>query len=165
MNYEAIIYDVKNHIAYVTLNRPEVLNAVNQQMRREIIDVCEQARRDPEVRVCIFTGAGDRAFSTGFDLKERASHGEEPSLFAQRHARHQPGIHLHHQAISAMDKPTIAAIRGYAVGGGLEVALACDMTSGRRGCKAWHDGSPPRETRGLRRHSTVAASDRNCESA
>ena len=75
MNYEAIIYDVKNHIAYVTLNRPEVLNAVNQQMRREIIDVCEQARRDPEVRVCIFTGAGHRAFSTGFDLKERASHG------------------------------------------------------------------------------------------
>ena len=127
MNYEAIIYDVKNHIAYVTLNRPEVLNAVNQQMRREIIDVCEQARRDPEVRVCIFTGAGHRAFSTGFDLKERASHGEEPSLFAQRHARNQPGIHLHHQAISAMDKPTIAAIRGYAVGGGLEVALACDM--------------------------------------
>jgi enoyl-CoA hydratase/carnithine racemase len=109
------------------LNRPEVMNAVNQQMRREIIDVCEQMRRDPEVRVCIFTGAGHRAFSTGFDLKERPSHSEELSLFAQRHLRHQPGIHLHHQAISAMDKPTIAAIRGYAVGGGLEVALACDM--------------------------------------
>ena len=72
VNYQAIIYDVKNHIGYVTLNRPEVMNAVNQQMRREIIDVCEQVRRDPEVRVCIFTGAGDRAFSTGFDLKERA---------------------------------------------------------------------------------------------
>ncbi len=127
MNHQAIIYNIKNHIGYVTLNRPEVMNAVNHQMRREIIDICEQVRRDPEVRVCIFTGAGDRAFSTGFDLKERAPQGEEQSLFAQRHARHQPGIHLHHQAISAIDKPTIAAIRGYAVGGGLEVALACDI--------------------------------------
>ena len=69
MNYQAIAYNIKNHIGYVTLNRPEVMNAVNQQMRREIIDVCEQMRRDPGVRVCIFTGAGDRAFSTGFDLE------------------------------------------------------------------------------------------------
>lgn len=127
MNYQAVIYEIKNHVAYVTLNRPEVMNAVNQQMRREIIDVCDQVRRDPEVRACIFTGAGDRAFSTGFDLKERASDGEASTLFGQRHAERQPGIHFHHQAISSLDKPTIAAIRGYAVGGGLEVALACDM--------------------------------------
>ena len=55
MNYQAIIYEIKNHIGYVTLNRPEVMNAINQQMRREIIDVCDQLRRDPEVRVGIFT--------------------------------------------------------------------------------------------------------------
>lgn len=127
MNYQAIIYEIKNHVGYVTLNRPEAMNAVNQQMRRELIDVCDQVRRDPEVRVCILTGAGDRAFSTGFDLKERASDGESSSLFGQRHAGRQPGIHFHHQAISSLDKPTIAAIRGYAVGGGLEVALACDI--------------------------------------
>lgn len=127
MDYQAITYDIKNHISYVTLNRPEVMNAVNQQMRQEIIHVCEQVRRDPEVRVCIFTGAGDRAFSTGFDLKERIPQGEAAGLFAQRNARHQPDIHFHHQAISSLDKPTIAAIRGYAVGGGLEVALACDI--------------------------------------
>ena len=127
MNYQAIVYEVKDHVARVTLNRPEVMNAVNQQMRREIIDICEHVRRDSEVRVCIFTGAGDRAFSTGFDLKERTSENEAAGLFSQRNARHQPGIHFHHQAISALDKPTIAAIRGYAVGGGLEVALACDI--------------------------------------
>lgn len=127
MSYQAIVYDVRNRIGYVTLNRPQVLNAVNQQMRREIIDVCERMRKDPEVRVCIFTGAGERAFSTGFDLKEGAGQTDDQSLFAQRHARRQPGIHFHHQAISSMDKPTIAAIRGYAVGGGLEVALACDL--------------------------------------
>jgi enoyl-CoA hydratase/carnithine racemase len=127
MSYQAIVYDVRNHIGYVTLNRPQVLNAVNQQMRREIIDVCARMRADSEVRACIFTGAGERAFSTGFDLKEGAAQSDDQSLFTQRHARHQPGIHFHHQAISSMDKPTIAAIRGYAVGGGLEVALACDL--------------------------------------
>jgi 1,4-dihydroxy-2-naphthoyl-CoA synthase len=68
MSYQAIVYDVRNHIGYVTLNRPQVLNAVNQQMRREIIDVCARMRADSEVRACIFTGAGERAFSTGFDL-------------------------------------------------------------------------------------------------
>ena len=61
MTYQAIVYDVRNHIGYVTLNRPQVLNAVNQQMRREIIDVCERMRADSEVRACIFTGAGERA--------------------------------------------------------------------------------------------------------
>ena len=127
MSYQAIFYDLRNHIGYVTLNRPQVLNAVNQQMRREIIDVCERMRADSEVRACIFTGAGERAFSTGFDLKEGAAQSDDQSLFAQRHGRRQPGIHFHHQAISSMDKPTIAAIRGYAVGGGLEVALACDL--------------------------------------
>jgi enoyl-CoA hydratase len=62
MSYQAIVYDVRNHIGYVTLNRPQVLNAVNQQMRREIIDVCARMRADSEVRACIFTGAGERAF-------------------------------------------------------------------------------------------------------
>lgn len=127
MNYQTIVYELKDHIAHITLNRPEVMNAVNQQMRREIIDACEQVRHNPQVRVCIFTGAGDRAFSTGFDLKERTSDAEASTLFGQRHAERQPGIHFHHQAISSLDKPTIAAIRGYAVGGGLEVALACDI--------------------------------------
>jgi 1,4-dihydroxy-2-naphthoyl-CoA synthase len=61
MSYQAIVYDVRNHIGYVTLNRPQVLNAVNQQMRREIIDVCARMRADSEVRACIFTGAGERA--------------------------------------------------------------------------------------------------------
>lgn len=127
MNYETIIYDVKNHIGVITLNRPEVLNAINYQMTREILDVCEGATRDPEVRVCILTGAGDRAFCTGLDLKERAREVDDMTLFEKRRQRNQPRVQSHHQAVSAIDKPTIAAIRGWAVGGGLELALACDL--------------------------------------
>jgi enoyl-CoA hydratase/carnithine racemase len=127
MNYEMILYEVKSHIGYITLNRPEVMNAINIQMSREIIDACAAANRDPEVRVCILTGAGERAFCTGLDLKERARETEETTFFARRRARHQPGIRSQSQAVAAVEKPTIAAIRGYAVGGGLELALACDM--------------------------------------
>ena len=70
MNYETIIYEKRNNTGTITLNRPGVLNAINSQMTREIIDVCEKVTSDPEIRVVILTGAGDRAFCTGLDLKE-----------------------------------------------------------------------------------------------
>lgn len=127
MNYETIIYEVKNHIGYITLNRPEVMNAISFQMNREILDVCDQVRRDPAVRVVILTGAGEKAFCTGLDLKERAKEVDETTLFDKRRARNLPGIHSHHQAVAAIDKPTIAAVRGWTVAGGLEMALACDI--------------------------------------
>lgn len=127
MNYETIIYEVKNHIGYITLNRPEVMNAISFQMTREILDVCDQVRRDPAVRVVILTGAGEKAFCTGLDLKERAKEIDETTLFDKRRARNLPGIHSHHQAVAAIDKPTIAAVRGWTVAGGLEMALACDI--------------------------------------
>ncbi|MBI2088006.1 MAG: enoyl-CoA hydratase/isomerase family protein [Deltaproteobacteria bacterium] len=127
MNYQTIIYDVKSHIGYIILNRPEVMNAINYQMTSEIIDACEQVRRAPEVRVVILTGAGEKAFCTGLDLKERAKETDETTLFDKRRARNLPGIHSHHQAVAAIDKPTIAAVRGWTVAGGLELALACDI--------------------------------------
>lgn len=161
MSYETILYEVKNHIAYITLNRPQVMNAISLQMSREIIDACEQVRKDSEIRVCILTGAGEKAFCTGLDLKERAKQVEESSFFAKRRARNEPGIHSHHQAVAAIDKPTIAAIRGYAVGGGLEMALL-RHASGGRGREAWHDGGPSRAPRRCRRNSTSAPSHRNC---
>ena len=127
MNYETIIYEKRNNTGTITLNRPGVLNAINSQMTREILDVCEKVTSDPEVRVVILTGAGDRAFCTGLDLKERAKDAVETNLFEKRRIRNQPRIQSHHQAVAAIDKPVIAAIRGYAVAGGLELALACDM--------------------------------------
>ena len=127
MNYETIIYEKRNNTGTITLNRPGVLNAINSQMTREIIDVCEKVTSDPEIRVVILTGAGDRAFCTGLDLKERAKDAVETNLFEKRRIRNQPRIQSHHQAVAAIDKPVIAAIRGYAVAGGLEMVLACDM--------------------------------------
>jgi E-phenylitaconyl-CoA hydratase len=127
MSYETIIYEVRDHIGYITLNRPEVMNAISFQMTAEIIDVCDQARRDPTVRVAILTGAGEKAFCTGLDLKQRAKEPDEATLFDKRRGRNLPGIHSHHQAVAAIDKPTIAAVRGWTVAGGLELALACDI--------------------------------------
>jgi E-phenylitaconyl-CoA hydratase len=125
--YEAITYEVRDHVAYVTLNRPEAMNAISHQMAAEIVDVCEVIAADVEVRVAILTGAGERAFCTGLDLKERAREAEAATPFDRRRARNRPGIRSQSQAIAALDKPVIAAIRGYAVGGGLEMALACDI--------------------------------------
>jgi len=127
MKYETITYEVKSHIGYITLNRPEVMNAINYQMTREIIDVCEQVRQDTEVRVAILTGAGNKAFCTGLDLKERAKEVDETTPFDKRRMRNQPRIYSHHQAVASIDKPTIAAVHGWTVAGGLELALACDI--------------------------------------
>ncbi len=125
--FETILYDVHDGIARVTLNRPEAMNAITHRMAKEIIEVCAAIHDDPAVRVAVLTGAGERAFCTGLDLKERARETEAPTLFDRRRARNQPGIRSQSQAVAALDKPVIAAIRGYAVGGGLELALACDI--------------------------------------
>jgi enoyl-CoA hydratase/carnithine racemase len=124
--YEAIIYEVEDHIAYLTFNRPESMNAFNQQMQREIIAACKAINDDPDVRVAIITGAGGRAFSAGLDLKERAA-GEAMSFVDRRAVRARAGMETPHRAIQGIDRPTIAAIRGYALGGGLEMALCCDL--------------------------------------
>jgi enoyl-CoA hydratase/carnithine racemase len=123
--FEAIVVAIDEHVATVTFNRPEAMNAFNQQMTREIITACAALNDDPDVRVVIFTGAGERAFSAGLDLKERAA--EQVSFVEKRASRVRPGIATTHRAVASLDRPTIAAIRGYALGGGLEVALACDL--------------------------------------
>jgi enoyl-CoA hydratase/carnithine racemase len=125
MEYQTIIYETRNQIAFVTFNRPESMNAINRQMTRELIDACRQAEDDSSIRIVIFTGAGERAFSAGMDLKERAESGFSP--IERRNQKLTQTIHTQSRAIAAMTKPTIAAIRGYCVGGGLEMALACDL--------------------------------------
>ncbi|HEX4989284.1 MAG TPA: enoyl-CoA hydratase-related protein, partial [Candidatus Binatia bacterium] len=72
MEYQTIIYEVRNQIAFVTFNRPESMNAVNRQMARDLVDACKQIEDDNAIRIAIFTGAGEKAFSAGMDLKERA---------------------------------------------------------------------------------------------
>lgn len=108
-------------IALVTLKRPEALNALSQSLLEELAEIPELVQQDPEVRAVIFTGEG-KAFAAGADLKEIAAikdpfMGREYALFGQRVFAE----------IAALPVPTIAAINGYALGGGLELALACDL--------------------------------------
>jgi enoyl-CoA hydratase len=125
MECQTILYEVREHVAFITMNRPESMNAINRQMARELVEACKQAEDDSAIRVVIFTGAGERAFSAGMDLKERAETSFSP--IERRNQKIAATIYTQSRAIAAMTKPTIAAIRGYCVGGGLEMALACDL--------------------------------------
>jgi enoyl-CoA hydratase len=120
-NFETIIYEKRNGIAYVTLNRPHALNAYNLKMRDELYQVLGAIRDDTEVRVAIFKGAGERAFCAGADLTEFLT---APSPLVARQARWERdvwGLFL------SITKPLIAALHGYVLGSGIEIALSCDI--------------------------------------
>ena len=125
MDFQTILFETRNQIAFITLNRPDSLNAMNRQMTRELVNVCQQVEEDSQIRIAIFTGAGEKAFSAGMDLKERAETSFSP--IERRHQKLTNTIYTQARAVAAITKPTIAAIRGYCVGGGLEFALACDL--------------------------------------
>jgi len=121
MGYENILYEKKEGIAYVTFNRPKVLNALNRKTIEELHHALLDAKNDEAVRVLILTGAGEKAFVAGADIGELALqtpvNGKEFSLFGQ-------GVfHL----LETMGKPSICAINGFALGGGCELALSCTI--------------------------------------
>ena len=121
MAYENLIYEKKDSIGYITFNRPKVLNALNRKTMEELGDVLAAARDDEGVRVLILTGAGEKAFVAGADIGELAQRtpvdGKEFSIFGQA------VIHR----LETLGKPSIAAINGFALGGGCEMALACSI--------------------------------------
>ncbi len=121
MGFDAIEYAVEGPIAWVTLNRPGRLNALNVQMRDDLYEALTAAADDAEVRVVVFRGAGDRAFCAGADLTE---FGTAPSPVAARRIRQERdlwGLLAYHP------KPLIAAIHGFCLGSGLELSLLCDL--------------------------------------
>ena len=125
MEFQNILFEVRNQIAFATFNRPESMNAMNRQMTKELVDACKQIEEDHAIRIAIFTGAGEKAFSAGMDLKERSETSFSP--IERRQQKLSATVQTQTRAVAAITKPTIAAIRGYCVGGGLEFALACDM--------------------------------------
>jgi enoyl-CoA hydratase len=121
MNFENLIYEKRDGIAYITFNRPKVLNALNRKTIEELRDALMDARDDSSVRVVILTGAGEKSFVAGADIGELATRtpvdGKEFSLFGQSVFR----------LLETMGKPSICAINGFALGGGCEMALACTI--------------------------------------
>jgi len=119
--FETLLYEKEGGIAWVTLDRPEVLNSVNLQMRDELWTVMEAFRDDPDALVLIIKGAGERAFSAGADISE---FGTAPSYVESRRARRERDLW---GLMLALEKPLIAAIHGYALGAGCEMSMCCDL--------------------------------------
>jgi E-phenylitaconyl-CoA hydratase len=113
---------IDHHIAVVTLNRPEAMNAYDAEMRQQAYAMWGRLRDDPDIHVAIITGAGEKAFCTGSDLKNSMPPAE--SYAQMMLTGGDPGGILHN---FGTDKPILCAINGYALGGGLELALACDI--------------------------------------
>jgi enoyl-CoA hydratase len=121
VSYEAIRYELADGVATVTLNRPDVLNAMNNPMRAELLEVFTRLRSDEAVRAVVVTGAGERAFCAGADIREFL---EPPVPTRFREERRRLDFR---REMDRCPQPIIAAIRGFALGGGLELALACDI--------------------------------------
>jgi len=121
MAYENLLYEKRDGIAFITFNRPKVLNALNRKTVEELRDALMDARDDSSVRVLILTGAGEKSFVAGADISELAQRtpvdGKDFALFGQS------VVHL----LETMGKPSVCAINGFALGGGCEVAMCCSI--------------------------------------
>jgi len=129
MAYENLLYEKKDGVAWITFNRPKVLNALNRKTMEELRAVLLDARDDEAVRVLILTGAGEKAFVAGADINELARNnpveGKETSIFGQGVLR----------LLETMGKPSICAINGFALGGGCELALSCTIRTASKTAK------------------------------
>jgi 2-(1,2-epoxy-1,2-dihydrophenyl)acetyl-CoA isomerase len=119
--YETLLTDAAGGILTVTMNRPAVYNALNEQMKKDLLDVFRQAKHDQTVRCIVLRGAGDKAFCSGQDLKEQG--GAPRSLRQSLEQSYNPLI----RTMRTIDKPVIGMINGVAAGAGCSIALACDM--------------------------------------
>jgi len=122
-----VIYKVINQIGYVTVNRPDVLNCFDYETLCELQEVIDSVYYDGDIRVVIFTGAGEKAFSAGADLKERKS------LNDAEVRRNVKAIRDVFNSIAGLPQPTMAAVNGYALGGGFEWLLSCDFAIAAEG--------------------------------
>ena len=116
-----MLYSKSGAVAHIVLNRPRVMNAYNVQMRDELFFTLEAVRDDPDVRVAVISGAGERAFCAGADLTE---FGTAPSQIIARQVRWERDIW---GLFLALRKPLVAAMRGYVIGSGVEIACLCDI--------------------------------------
>ena len=121
MEYKNIIFSVEEEIATVTFNRPKVLNAMNFEVLTEILDAVKICEKDDKIKALILTGAGEKAFVAGADISQM-----QDSTTVEIQQLMELG-HRTLRLIETMPKPSIAAINGFALGGGLELAMACHL--------------------------------------
>lgn len=121
MKYQTIKFSIKDRIGTLTLDRPNLHNAINQEMLEEISNVIDNCEGDKDVHVLVVTGEGEKAFSSGADIKELASVSKDESARIIDYGRKVIF------KVEDLSIPTIAALKGYTIGGGCELALACDM--------------------------------------
>ena len=129
MNFETISYETEGPLAWLTLNRPDKLNAINSVMVAELNTALDLAERDNEIRVIMLKGEG-RAFSAGFDLEMDSDVNDTEALRQELKADFDIIMRFWDS-----HKPTIAAVHGYCLGSGMEMALACDVTLAATGCR------------------------------
>lgn len=147
MNLQFILYEKAGPIAVVKINRPEVMNALHYPANAELYDVWTDFAEDPELRVAVLTGVGEKAFCADADLKHVATLSEAMPNRERiaPHSRVQMGGLVHRE----IWKPIIAAVNGYCLGGGLEIAMACDIVIAAENAqfgqpeikRGWHPGS------------------------
>jgi enoyl-CoA hydratase/carnithine racemase len=116
-----LLFEVRDGVAVITINRPEALNALDPETQGELAAAWRRLREDAGIRAAIVTGAGDRAFSTGADLKKTMP---PPEKFVETYFDEPAAVPMRDIPVW---KPVLAAVNGYAIGGGLELALACDL--------------------------------------
>ncbi len=121
MSYENLLYEKRERIGFITFNRPKVMNALNRKTMEELNGVLTAVREDDEVRALILTGAGEKSFVAGADIGELAV--QTPISAKEKSSFGQSVLHR----LETLGKPSIAAINGFALGGGCEVALACSI--------------------------------------
>ncbi len=119
--FQTLLYQITDGVCTITLNRPDVYNAFNEQMKKELNDALKEAEKDSTARCVVIRGAGDKAFCSGQDLKEHS--GGKRSLKESLEKSYNPMI----RKIRTMEKPVIGMINGVAAGAGCSLALACDM--------------------------------------
>lgn len=122
MAYENILYKNENHIAYITINRPDKLNALNKATIAELNKAFNAANFDTNIRVIILTGAGEKAFVAGADISEFASFSIEDGKKLSKE-----GHDVLFNLVESLNTPVIAAVNGFALGGGLELAMSCHI--------------------------------------
>ncbi len=117
------LLSIEDGVALVTLNRPHALNSINRALRLELLELFPRLDMDRNVKVIVITGAGDKAFCTGADLKERSANTTEEMVYERHYL-----ISKSTSALANVSKPVIAAIKGYCMAGGFEMVLQCDIS-------------------------------------